>query len=111
MKDILCYAVIVLAMLAAACQEQDAPRKMKIRGHFSIVGNAPFTRLVFKADDGRSYEVSASEKSKFSGRQGAELEIEGTVSSVEMETADQAYKRRVYTIENLVIVNELKRQP
>lgn len=68
-----------------------------------MVGNMPFAKLVFRASDGKTYEVVPREADRFKTMQGARLRIECLAGSVVLETADRRYARRVYYIRDIRI--------
>ena len=70
-----------------------------------MVGNMPFAKLVFRASDGKTYEVVPKDAERFRGMQGARLRIECLAGSVVLETADKRYARRVYFIRDIRIRN------
>jgi hypothetical protein len=74
-----------------------------LEGRFSMVGNMPFAKLVFRASDGKNYEVAPSEVERFKTMQGTRLRIECLAGRVVLETADKRYSRRVYFIKDIKI--------
>ena len=101
------YTLLVFSLAAAVflwnCREKVSPERVVLEGRFSMVGNMPFAKLVFRASDGKTYEVVPREADRFKTMQGARLRIECLAGSVVLETADRRYARRVYYIRDIRI--------
>lgn len=97
--------LILFSMLFISCDLKDTKfKKINLSGQFVMVGNEPFTKLVFKTTDGKIYEIDAKEKQFFVKKQGVKTNIEGFYQTVTMETADGKYKRNLNIIKNIKIL-------
>jgi hypothetical protein len=101
---LLAFSLAALVIFSWGCREKEvSPGRILLEGRFSMVGNMPFAKLVFRASDGKTYEVVPSEAERFKTKQGAWLRIECLSGSVVLETADKRYSRRVYFVKDIKI--------
>lgn len=98
--------LMILPALLLACSRgvPSSPERVTLEGSLAMVGNVPFTKLVFRASDGKGYEVAPAEARDLSVYQGKKLIIEGNVQAGELKTADGKYKRIFYTIKNVKVI-------
>ncbi len=97
-------SLAVLVVFSWGCREKEIPpERVVLEGRFAMVGNMPFAKLVFRASDGKAYEVVPSEAERFKTMQGTLLRIECLAGSVVLETADKRYSRRVHFIKDIKI--------
>ena len=80
------------------------PVVVNLEGQFVTVGNMPFTKLAFRANDGKTYEMQPAEADEFRTLQGKMLRIEALSGSLLMESADGKHSRRIYYIKNVKIL-------
>jgi hypothetical protein len=81
---------------------------LTLRGRFAAVGSAPFVKLAFRAENGLTYEVAPGEARSLFPLQGRPVELRGVAKSAELTTVDRRYTRRVFTLERIEIIRELK---
>lgn len=102
------FALLAFSLAALVfswgCREREvSPERIVLEGRFSMVGNMPFAKLVFRASDGKTYEVIPKEADRFKTMQGARVRIECLAGSMVLETADKRYTRKVYFIKDIRI--------
>lgn len=95
---------LAVVIFSWGCREKEvSPERVVLEGRFAMVGNMPFAKLVFRANDRKTYEVVPSEAERFKAMQGAWLKIECLAGSVVLKTADKRYARKVYFIKDIRI--------
>ena len=101
---LMALSIAAFAVFSWGCREKEIPpERVVMEGRFAMVGNMPFAKLVFRASDGKTYEVVPSESERFKKMQGTRLRIECLAGSVELKTVDKKYERRVYFIKDIKI--------
>jgi hypothetical protein len=101
---LLALSLAVLVIFSWGCREKVVSHeRIVLEGRFAMVGNMPFAKLVFRASDGKTYEVVPSEAERFKTMQGTRLRIECLAGSVVLKTVDEKYARRVYFIKDIKI--------
>jgi hypothetical protein len=107
MKNTSLMLLFILLFIFPDCREKDSvDRSLTLRGRFAAVGGAPFIKLVFRSDDGASYEVAPTEAEKYKNMQGAHLVLEGRVSSLVLKTVDGKYTRKILTLSEIKILDD-----
>lgn len=102
---LLIVVLIATVLSNAACYEkQTVLRRCTVNGYFTTVGNAPFTRLAFRADDGATYEVAAAEAEKLRPLQGRRLAVDAAVEIIQQTTVDEKYSRKTLVIKDIRIM-------
>lgn len=81
----------------------EPPVKVMLTGSFTTVGNAPFIKLVFRADSGETYEVDTKEAGRYNELQGRKMIIEAVAIAYTMETADHKIKKKFYRIKEIKV--------
>ncbi|TAL31083.1 MAG: hypothetical protein EPN93_18860 [Spirochaetes bacterium] len=104
-KLISALALLVPLILACCSAQPAGSERVSLKGHFAMAGNAPFAKLVFRAENGASYEVAPVEAKQLSARQGGLIAIEADMTETKLETADGKHSRTVRMIRNITVLS------
>jgi len=99
------FAAALILFTLSACFEKstdmEATKRITATGTFSVVGNVPFQKLVFRSENGATYEVAQNESGGLIKLQGQKATITGTAESLIMTTPDGKIKRKIQIIKNI----------
>jgi hypothetical protein len=105
-KLVSALALLVPFILACCSTQPAGSERVFLKGHFAMTGNAPFAKLVFRAENGVSYEVIPGEAKKLAVRQGDLISIEADMTETKLETADGKHSRAVRMIKNITVLGQ-----
>jgi len=105
------WAALLFFLACASGNHDAAERKVELEGRFAMTGSMPFTKLVFRGDDGTTYEVSAREKAALAPvQEKGHVRIEGLARQVVLKTVDGTRVKTVHLLRE-VKVSPLKADP